>query len=60
MPLKEIPGERTTGQRVSMALTMYDGPSIHPFERAAVSLRSAHKGHGYDRLPGNLIQARRK
>lgn len=57
MPLQPIPGERTTGQRVSMALTMYDGPGIHPFERAAASLRSAFKKGGYDSLPGNVIQA---
>lgn len=57
MPLQEIKGERTTGQRVSMALTMHDGPGLHPFERAAASLRSAHKNHGNHTLPGNVIQA---
>lgn len=57
MPQKEIKGERTPGQRVSMKLVMHDGPGVHPFERGAAALRSTFKDHGYDAMPGNVIKA---
>jgi len=57
MPAKEIPGERTLGQRLNLKGYDHTGPGSSPGELGAATLRASFKADTPDGLPGNVIQA---
>lgn len=57
MPAKEIPGERSLGQQLTLKGYDHKGPGPAPYEKAAAILRSSFRQPERHDLPGNVIEA---